>query len=223
MKEAAVQLTIAQLRKIATTADSAASVMGWQEQYPNVDTYKIPPPPSETDPLITRGDKWQPSARLLHIHNYWHRYLAALMAIFAFSIGVFFPASTNGPRSLLSTLFMGGLIGSIVGGIIWGALAFFRSKIQDVSNIHTIAGKSNVFKLGAGLGLAFYLYTNGIPSFAVPEELTRQHARVILWGGITLLAEIYGGGKILELLANRFLGYDPEDDEDKDEWGGAAY
>ena len=226
MKQIAAQLTIAQLRKIASVADSAATSRGWQKEYPDIDTYKVPPQQAaaDADPLITRGDKWQPSARLLHIHNYWHRYIAALMALFAFTIALISLYGTLGSGSSLATIFVCSFIAAIIGLPVWGFLALFRSKIQDASNIHKIGSKSLVFKLGAALGLAFYLYTNGIPSLVLPEEFTRQHIRVIVLGTIKLAAEIYGGGKLLELLAYRFLGLDPyqENVDEDDGWINAA-
>ena len=224
MNQVAAQLTIAQLRKIASVADSAATSRGWQKEYPDIDTYKISPQThADADPLITRGDKWQPSARLLHIHNYWHRYIALLMAIFAFAIILASPSGTQEPRSILSTIFVCSFIAALIGLPALGFLTLFRSKIQDASNIHKIGSKSPVFKLGAALGLAFYLYTNGVPNLTLPEEVTRQTVRAIVWTSITFLAEIYGGGKLLELLAYRFLGLDPYQEDEDDDWVNATY
>lgn len=218
-------LTIAQLRSLANGSDTAAPTTqalhtSQTDIYSQPATYAHKQPYADAqsnaavnDPRqvgVTRGDTWEAPNWLVHVHKYWHRYIAVMMGLLVLGVGIF---SSHVNISIGIALFAGVLLGLKT----WLVLASIRGKLQNTANMTTLSQKSPVFKFGAALGLAYYLYSNGLPELTLPNTLDRETLKPILLGTIIFMAEVYGGGKLLVFISKKFFGYDPEEDESQDD------
>ena len=176
----------------------------------NAPASKIPERPGSE--IYRDGVREKPSETVVHIELHWPKYLAAAFACFAV-----YHVAFNRNADLFSIVF----VGLIAGAIGYFVLSKFRMSLNSLHAIRTIGSRSPAFKIGALVGLGYFLYS----TFFSPTEIMGLE-----WGEQTafddgfqrqdfgavaiLLLKAAGlmalGGIILDIVANRFFGASDE-------------